>query len=157
MTGNAKTAAPASQVGKAAASQATRNAGSVSGLLEKAAKKAAAAKVAAPAAPAAKAEAPAQRACGCGCGETAAAGRTYRPGHDARHAGQVGRWMAANPEAPDAEIDAELAKLPTPALQAKARKFAENRRNEASRKEAAKELRARYQAELKAKLAELGA
>lgn len=116
-----------------------------------------AAKAAAPAPKAAKATAPTQAPCGCGCAAPAKPGRTYLPGHDARHAGQVGRWLAANPKATPAAQAAEVAKLPTPALQAKARKFAANRAAEATRKTAAAELRARYQAELKSKLAELGA
>lgn len=138
MTGNAstKTAAPASQVGKAAARQAIRNAGSVTGLLEKKKSKA-------PAAPApAKASVPVV-ACGCGCGETANPGRLYRPGHDARHAGQVGRALVA--KAPGAEEAA--ASLPT-ALEAKARAFAAN----AAKKEAAKEARAQVRADAKAAL-----
>lgn len=36
--------------------------------------------------------------CGCGCGEHVAKGRTFRPGHDARHAGNVGRALAVDPK-----------------------------------------------------------
>lgn len=81
--------------------------------------------------------------CGCGCGETANPGRLYKPGHDARHAGQVGRALVA--KAPGAEEAA--ASLPT-ALEAKARAFAAN----AAKKEAAKEARAQVRADAKAAL-----
>jgi hypothetical protein len=48
-----------------------------------------------------------------------------------------------------------LAALPTPALQAKARKFAENRASEAARKAAATRIRAAAKAALEAELAAL--
>lgn len=103
----------------------------------------------------AKATAPTQVTCGCGCGETANIGRTYRPGHDARHAGQVGRWLAENPKAAPAEVEAAIAALPTAKLQEKARKFAENRAAEATRKAAAKRIREAAKAALAAELAAL--
>lgn len=93
---------------------------------------------------------PATVACGCGCGTEAKPGRLYLPGHDARHAGQVGRALAA--KAPGAE-DAALA-LP-PALQAKARAFATNRAKEATRKAEAARIREEAARQLKAALAAL--
>lgn len=62
-----------------------------------------------------KAERP---ACLCGCGDTTSGG-SYRPGHDARHAGQVGRAIAAGGDA-----DTLVKALPTDALRAKAVAFA---------------------------------
>lgn len=55
--------------------------------------------------------------CGCGCGEHVAKGRTFRPGHDARHAGNVGRALAVDPK--DATAKVQFDGL-SPALQAKA-------------------------------------
>lgn len=91
---------------------------------------------------------PVGAACLCGCSETAAVGRSYRPGHDARHAGAVARRVVAG--APGA--DAELAAL-APALQEKARRFVSNRAAESARKEAAARVRAEAKAALKAALA----
>ena len=60
--------------------------------------------------------------CRCGCGSpTVRAEALYIAGHDARHAGQIGRLLIADltdDEAPAAEH--RLALLPTPALRAKA-------------------------------------
>jgi hypothetical protein len=55
--------------------------------------------------------------CGCGCGEHVAKGRTFRPGHDARHAGNVGRALAVDPK--DATAKVQFDGL-SEALQAKA-------------------------------------
>ncbi|WP_147262046.1 DUF429 domain-containing protein [Blastococcus sp. TF02A-26] len=55
--------------------------------------------------------------CRCGCHEQVSPGARYRPGHDARHASQVGRAMIAA----GAEDPALLATLPSEALRAKAR------------------------------------
>lgn len=53
--------------------------------------------------------------CPCGCGLTANSRKTtYRPGHDARHAGQIARAILAGGSANLLEA------LPTPALKAKA-------------------------------------
>ena len=54
--------------------------------------------------------------CLCGCGELVQTmGRSlYRPGHDARHAGNLGRLAAETGD------DSVLDVLPTPALKAKA-------------------------------------
>lgn len=55
--------------------------------------------------------------CLCGCREPVGRGALYRPGHDARHASQVGRAMLAA----GAEDPALLAALPSGALRRKAR------------------------------------
>lgn len=60
--------------------------------------------------------------CLCGCGGVTNRNRNYRPGHDARHAGNVGRAVAA---AAPADRKALLDALPTDALKAKALKVAE--------------------------------
>lgn len=65
-------------------------------------------------------KAPALRVCPCGCKEHVAGSATYRPGHDARHAGQVAKAIAAKP----ADAVALLESLPTRALQVKARDHA---------------------------------
>src|SRR4051812_7886730 len=46
------------------------------------------------------------RSCACGCGENVAPKRQYRPGHDARHAGQIARALIAN----DRDMAAEAAR-----------------------------------------------
>lgn len=113
-------------------------------------------KAEAPAPEAPVAEAPAPKPtptgvpCGCGCGATTNPGRLYRPGHDARHAGQVGRMLAA--KAPGAE-EAALA-LPA-ALETKARAFAANREREEAKKAASARIRAAAKAALAAELAAL--
>lgn len=63
------------------------------------------------------------RKCLCGCGENVAGKASYRPGHDARHAGQIARAMLAASKKTDRTkaLDA----LPSPALQAKATKIFE--------------------------------
>lgn len=73
-------------------------------------------------APAPKAKAPTNLAdCKCGCGEQANKDRDYRPGHDARHAGNIGREMAARrATSPDEAVADLLAQLPSAALRAKA-------------------------------------
>lgn len=64
--------------------------------------------------------------CRCGCGNAPRRpGRTYLPGHDARHAGIVGRAVAGLQEAaPDADISHLLAELPSENLQLKAMRIA---------------------------------
>lgn len=57
------------------------------------------------------------RKCRCGCGEPVGAKSTYRPGHDARHAGATAQKMAATDST---SWDSLLGALPTPALRAKA-------------------------------------
>jgi hypothetical protein len=92
--------------------------------------------------------APAGVACPCGCGQTANPGRVYRPGHDARHAGQVGRALVANTEGAEAAL-ASLA----PALQKKARDFADRQARIAKAKAEAAKIRAQAKADLAAALA----
>lgn len=104
-----------------------------------------------PAAPAA----PTAVACGCGCGAMANIGRQYRPGHDARHAGQVGRIIAENAEITPEQEGALIASLPTPALQAKAAAFVQKRRTEAKIKAAKAALRAELKAQFDAQVAAL--
>lgn len=60
--------------------------------------------------------------CLCGCGELANKDRDYRPGHDARHAGNVGREIAARRlGSPDEAIDDLLLALPSSSLRIKAK------------------------------------
>ncbi|WP_427115603.1 hypothetical protein [Pseudarthrobacter scleromae] len=68
--------------------------------------------------------------CLCGCGELVLTmGRSlYKPGHDARHAGNLGRLVAETGD------DSLLAQLPTPALRAKAETVANNARAKAQAK-----------------------
>jgi hypothetical protein len=74
--------------------------------------------------------------CGCGCGvPTVTAKATFLSGHDARHAGALGRALVANPA--DEAALTRLASL-TPALQAKVARFIET----ANRKEAEKAAKA---------------
>lgn len=102
-TTSTRTARTTTKATKAAAANTTK---------ETPVKKTAAAK------PAAEKPAP-LNACGCGCGETTK--RNYAPGHDARHAGQVGRWLVEQGDAlTTKQRDAALAPLPSEALKAKA-------------------------------------
>lgn len=64
-------------------------------------------------------------ACYCGCGETAGSKSFYRPGHDARHAGQIGRQIAENYATPGFDRRELLAELPSEKLVAKAESVAE--------------------------------
>lgn len=59
-------------------------------------------------------------ACHCGCGEQIGPKATYRPGHDARHAGMVARAIAAEPK----QEKTLLLALPSPALRTKAQRAA---------------------------------
>ena len=59
--------------------------------------------------------------CTCGCGEQIGPRATYRPGHDARHAGVVARSIAADPK----QTKTLLLTLPSPALRAKAQRAAD--------------------------------
>lgn len=88
-------------------------------------------------------------ACKCGCGEICNRGRNYRPGHDARHAGRIARYIA---EKDDEEVyESALSLLPTEALRKKASDMADrllkkaaakaqNRTPEKVAKEMAKEI-----------------
>jgi hypothetical protein len=64
--------------------------------------------------------------CACGCGEVITTRSVYRPGHDARHAGQIGREIAANYATKGFDRRRLLEYLPTAALVAKAERIAEN-------------------------------
>jgi hypothetical protein len=62
------------------------------------------------------------RKCGCGCEANVSGKSMYKPGHDARHAGQVARAaFALHADGNTDEAEATFATLPTDALQAKAR------------------------------------
>jgi hypothetical protein len=61
--------------------------------------------------------------CRCGCGEDTKS--NYRPGHDARHAGQVGREIAANYATKGFDRRTLLDALPSDKLRAKAERIAE--------------------------------
>jgi hypothetical protein len=88
--------------------------------------------------------------CHCGCGTDAKLGRRYLPGHDARHAGQVGRALAEG----KGGAQEALAALP-PKLREKAERFAANRERETKAKAARAELRQKMTEELAEKLAAL--
>jgi (2Fe-2S) ferredoxin len=63
------------------------------------------------------------RACNCGCGLATSSSKTmYKPGHDARHAGNVARRIVENHLSGDA-AQAVLKELPTANLQHKAGKM----------------------------------
>ncbi|AZS08774.1 hypothetical protein KDJ02_gp53 [Arthrobacter phage Litotes] len=63
------------------------------------------------------------RQCNCGCGEATSSSKTmYKPGHDARHAGNVARAMAADYN--DAGNEEKLEALPSANLKHKARTMA---------------------------------
>jgi hypothetical protein len=66
--------------------------------------------------------------CRCGCGETVKAGSLYRPGHDARHAGRVGRMLVADER--DMLTRREF-DLMSPALQAKVQRVVANQTKDA--------------------------
>lgn len=63
--------------------------------------------------------------CRCGCNEQVPAKSFYRPGHDARHAGQVGRRIAANYATKGYDRRVDLEALPSERLRAKAEGIAE--------------------------------
>lgn len=63
--------------------------------------------------------------CTCGCGEPTT--RRYRPGHDARHAGRVGRALAGEAGLTADQSQRMLGELPSEALRAKALKIAADR------------------------------
>lgn len=88
--------------------------------------------------------------CRCGCGApTKRPSASYLPGHDARHAGTVGRSVA-DLDAEQASIRIDLA-LATPALRAKATGVADKARRAAAIKAA----RAAAKAEFDARVAAL--
>lgn len=73
--------------------------------------------------------------CNCGCGEAVQSKKAqYRPGHDARHAGTIGRAMA---ETQDSKARANLlGRLPSEALRVKAQGAFEKALEKAERKSA---------------------
>lgn len=60
------------------------------------------------------------RSCGCGCEAPVAGKAAYRPGHDARHASDIGKEIAVTGDRSKADA------LPSPALRAKALRIADN-------------------------------
>ena len=64
-------------------------------------------------------------ACYCGCGENVPTKSFYRPGHDARHAGTIGREIAANYHVKGFDRRDLLSNLPSDKLVAKAEGIAE--------------------------------
>lgn len=93
------------------------------------------------------------RTCTCGCGENVAGKSNYRPGHDARHAGNIARAAFAlrKDGQTTAEAEAQINSLPTDALQAKARGMIAGWQA----KDNAKAARAQAQAQAKAKDADV--
>lgn len=74
--------------------------------------------------------------CRCGCGRPVNdRKRNYLPGHDARHAGQVGKAIAEL-DPPSDKYEAMLAVLPTDALRRKASDIADRRLRKAASKTA---------------------
>lgn len=70
--------------------------------------------------------------CLCGCEQNIAGKASYRPGHDARHAGAVGRYLATLVDGEsDSRWDAALQVLPSGALARKAERMAFNIREKA--------------------------
>jgi hypothetical protein len=72
--------------------------------------------------------------CGCGCGEVLTSRAVYRPGHDARHAGQVGREIAANYATKGFDRRELLATLGSDKLREKAERIAENATTKATKR-----------------------
>lgn len=60
------------------------------------------------------------KGCGCGCGQPVGRKATYRPGHDARHAGQVARAAVESFRAGEGTLLAGIKGLPSDALRVKA-------------------------------------
>lgn len=87
-------------------------------------------------------KAPTPQDCRCGCGKQTKGGN-YLPGHDARHAGQVARWIVEQ-NLDDARMQATLdARFwDTPLLEAKCRASVERQRTAAARKLAKAEAKA---------------
>ena len=99
-------------------------------------------------APAPAKDRPAPANCGCGCGvPTVTAKATFLAGHDARHAGTVGRGLAATPD--DADLLAAYERM-TPALQAKTDKIRETAESKNRIKAAREEAKRAYEAALAA-------
>lgn len=73
--------------------------------------------------------------CLCGCGENVPSKSNYRPGHDARHAGQIGKALAAM-AFDNMAGDKMLADLPSDRLKDKALNIAQKQREKATKKNA---------------------
>lgn len=78
------------------------------------------------------------RTCGCGCGEPVAGKANYRPGHDARHAGYVGREAVQSFDRGQGHWDSKefYGELPSPALRDKALNVARKEIERRAKKEA---------------------
>lgn len=75
--------------------------------------------------------------CYCGCNEQVPAKSYYRPGHDARHAGALGRELAAQyPNYTDEQANEVLGDLPSERLVAKAKGIADKAIEKANAKRA---------------------
>lgn len=72
--------------------------------------------------------------CLCGCGENVPAKSNYRPGHDARHAGEIGRALGAMAQPSDSDVERMIADLPSDRLKEKAVNIAMKQRAKASQK-----------------------
>lgn len=88
--------------------------------------------------------------CYCGCGEQVPSKSFYRPGHDARHAGQVGKEIARRYTEEGFDRRELLADLPSERLTAKAEAIAEKAIERAEAKEARKRTKADKAAEVDA-------
>lgn len=85
--------------------------------------------------------------CLCGCGANVPSKTNYRPGHDARHAGQIGREIAANYTVDGFDRRTLLDALPTDALKRKAEGVAETAIKKAEAKSTNREARSRAAAD----------
>lgn len=72
--------------------------------------------------------------CLCGCGENVPAKSFYRPGHDARHAGQIGKALGAMDQPSDADVKKMTGDLPSDRLVEKALSIADAQRAKRSKK-----------------------
>lgn len=80
--------------------------------------------------------------CYCGCEEQVPAKSFYRPGHDARHAGVLGRELAAQyPDYTDEQAQEVLGDLPSERLVEKAKGIADKAIEKAKAKEAREQAR----------------
>lgn len=93
--------------------------------------------------------------CHCGCGAEANIGRTYRPGHDARHAGQVARAVIEAPIGQAREAATEAKNALPPKLRAKADRMIANAAAKEEKRAAAARIRENARQALKAELAAL--
>lgn len=97
-------------------------------------KKAKPAKKASAVRPAARTKDEGYHACYCGCGENVPAKSFYRPGHDARHAGQIGKALGAMDQPSDADVKKMVADLPSDRLVDKALRIADAQRAKRNKK-----------------------